>query len=215
MNYYYDILINLSDNKPYEFYEWMDSDPIEHIKKIPILRVKSKVIKEFLLYDVILDKDLLNRIFLKTEMLVDKKVKKQEYMLLLTDTKCALVIEADMNGKILASSKLLLTEELNLLEIAYAFDEEIIYYTKGKKRGNREALRIENKIKKFLTCEINTLYERNIIDKLKYIYYEWTNKLLDDEDKLFAELNTLINQKFDLKHYEIYKLIKLSYQLEK
>ena len=215
MNYYYDILINLNETKPIDFYEWMDTDPIEHVKKIPIVRVKTRVIKDFLTHNIRISNDLLDKIFLKTEIFGDKSIKNIDYMILLTDTKCALVVEMNNKGDVICLSKLLLKEELNLLEIAYAFDEEELVYTKLSKKELKKELRIESQVRKFLLLEIKTLFEKKDNLKLKYIYYEWTNLIEKDEKIIYQELGKLIKSNFSNKHYEIYKLIKLSYQLEK
>jgi len=215
MNYYYDILINLNEEKVFEFYEWIDTDPIEHIKKIPIIRVKSKVIKDFLTYNVELHEPLLSDIYLKTEVTNNKLVKNIPYMLLVTDTKSALVIECNVSGRIICLSKLLLIDELNLAEIAYAFEEEKISYERLDKKKIKKELRLEENVRNFLLCEIKTLYEKNETSKLKYLYYEWTNELNDDLDFIIKELKKLINGKFTDSHYEIYELVKLSYQSSK
>ena len=208
MNYYYDILVNLSYTTPFEFYEWLDTDVVEHIKKIPLFRVSSRVIRDFHLYHITLDKELTKQVYLKTESLQGK----YDYMLLLTDTKCALVVEASASGEVICLSKLLLNEELNLLEIACAFDEEVLLYEKGKKREEVTGFRIETQIKKFILSEITSLYKENSLEKLKYIYYEWTGTTAYDKETIYNNLKILIEQDFDTKHYEIYKLIKLSYQ---
>jgi len=215
MNYYYDILINLNEEKVFEFYEWVDTDPIEHIKKIPVIRVKSKVIKDFLTYNIEIREPLLSEIYLKTEVTNNKLVKNISYMFLITDTKTALVVECNVSGRIICLSKLLLSDELNLLEISYAFEEEKISYEKLDKKKIKKELRLENDIRNFLLCEIKTLYENKEVPKLKYLYYEWTNELSDDLDFIFKELKKLINGKFSDSHYEIYELVKLSYQSSK
>lgn len=214
MNYYYDILVNLNEIRPFEFYEWLDTDPVEHIKKIPLIRVKTKVIKDFLTFDICIDTEFLNKIFLKTECSDNKEIKNIDYMFLVTDTKCALVIETNQLGEVICLSKLLLNEELNLLEIAYAFDEEILLYKRLNKKEITEGLRIESQIKKFLLCEIKTLLEKKENLKLRYIYYEWTNKKEDDINLIYKELEKLIKEPFIDKHYDIYRLIKLSYQVK-
>ena len=40
MNYIYDILINLQKNL-YDFYEWNLSDDIMHVRKIPLIKIKT------------------------------------------------------------------------------------------------------------------------------------------------------------------------------
>ena len=42
MNYYYDIILNWNEGQEYEFYEWNDTDYLELIKKIPLIKIKHK-----------------------------------------------------------------------------------------------------------------------------------------------------------------------------
>ena len=40
MNYIYDVLLNFFPNNTLiEFYEWQEKDSIDHVKKIPIIRI--------------------------------------------------------------------------------------------------------------------------------------------------------------------------------
>ena len=49
MIYTYDILLNWTkDTRLKEFYEWNLEDDLEHIKKIPIIRVKNIMLKDLL-----------------------------------------------------------------------------------------------------------------------------------------------------------------------
>ena len=43
MIFIYDILVNFND-KLYDFYEWSENDLIEHIRKIPLIKVKKKLL---------------------------------------------------------------------------------------------------------------------------------------------------------------------------
>ena len=42
MNYYYDIILNWND-LAYAFFEWNETDYLELMKKIPLIKVKHKV----------------------------------------------------------------------------------------------------------------------------------------------------------------------------
>ena len=46
MNFYYEIKLNFSDNELYKFYEWSENDKLDLIKKIPIIKVKTALLKE-------------------------------------------------------------------------------------------------------------------------------------------------------------------------
>ena len=63
MTYIYDILLNFTDeNRIIEFFEWDDSDNLEHIKKIPVFRTSSKQLSELLNNQIIVEKEFLNKI---------------------------------------------------------------------------------------------------------------------------------------------------------
>ena len=209
MNYFYDLLINLSDDVPFNFYEWNKNDNIIHLKKIPVFKIKTNDLKNFLSYNIKVDELFLTKIFNKTESYDKNYI---NYMALFTDGNNSLVIEFDEKGKTIAKSKLLLEEELDLLEIAYSLKNEVVNYEKIDLLNEDSELRQIKELKHFLLVEINTLWEKQNTPKLRYLYNEIINQDSKDLQKIYKSLQNIIKSDFNSNHLKMFNIIKLSYQ---
>lgn len=207
MNYYYDIVLNLNEEL-YEFYEWEENDSIDFIKKIPLFRVSTKTLKDNLKYQTKFSQTMIDQIKNKT---VIKKNENLENIFLISDTKNALALEINNEGLVINRSKLLVSDEMNLIEMIYSLKEVKIEYEKIKKYEARKELRQIEKIKKLIKCEIDLLYQEKNRSKLKYLYYEWFNTVENSLEKMYEEMNTELEKNFSDKLNNIYDLIKLSY----
>ena len=67
MNYMYDVLLNFNDF-PYDIFEWNKDDKINHIRKIPLFKLKTADLSNLINKNVRLDNDFLNKIYKKTEL---------------------------------------------------------------------------------------------------------------------------------------------------
>ena len=60
----YDIILNLLDsNRVYESFEWSKKDNIEHIKKMPMIRVTTNTLYDIINSTFLVDKSFLNEIY--------------------------------------------------------------------------------------------------------------------------------------------------------
>ena len=209
MNFFYDLLVNYNDAKPYEFYEWEKSDNIIHLKKIPVFKISSSDLNHFLKNDIIINQNFLETIHNKTESYNSKN--KYNYMSLFTDEKNSIIIEFSSDGKSLYKSKMLLEEELDLLEIAYSLKKEKIEYILGEKNNYNQDLRQIQNVKRLLLTEIKTLKEQNNIYKLRYLFKEITNEDEDNKKVIVEKLISIIKSDFNENHLKLYNIIKLSY----
>ena len=206
MKYIYDILLNFNDDF-YEFYEWEKGDNIYHIKKVPIIKVESEFIENILSKEIEISKDLLNLIMNKTEVFEGKRIKYLKYCCLFTDGYKVIGVNIVENS--IKLSDMLLDESVDALDIAKRCDFlDIAYNIVGDKNINYFDTRREIKIKNNLISEINSIYKDKKYDKLKYLYFEYFNKNIDDIDTIY---NDLINSmdKINNKHYKLYELLKL------
>ena len=206
MTYIYDILLNFNDDF-YEFYEWEKGDNIYHIKKVPIIKVESEFIENILSKEIEISKDLLNLIMNKTEVFEGKRIKYLKYCCLFTDGYKVIGVNIVENS--IKLSDMLLDESVDALDIAKRCDFlDIAYNIVGDKNINYFDTRREIKIKNNLISEINSIYKDKNYDKLKYLYFEYFNKNIDDIDTIY---NDLINSmdKINNKHYKLYELLKL------
>ena len=55
------------------------------------------------------------------------------------------------------------------------------------------------------------MYKNKNYSKLKYIYLEWFNKLIDNIDEMYNNMLKSLENSLTEKEYNIYELIKLSY----
>ena len=210
MNYYYELNLNFNDDL-YYFYEWDENDKLERIKKIPIIKIKSKLFKTIVNNNFEIDDNTFKYIENKT---LNKDVFKINNACIFCDTKNCIAIEFDNNKKSIARSFLMLEDENNICDISYTLKYHDVYLENIKKLNTNNELRQELKIKKIITKEIFELYKNNNLKKLKYLYYEWFNLIENNKDVIVK--NMYAEQKKDLKtiHHEIYNIIKMSYNKE-
>ena len=210
MYYYYDCLLNFgSEEELYEFYEWESEDTIEFIKKIPLFRVSTFVLKELLKYKATFSKEFLQLIENKT--IVKSQKECLSYACIISDAKNALALEFNSKGEVISRSKLLLNDEVNLLEMMFTIKETEFTYEKREKYKTRKSLRQIGEIKKLIQCEIETLLESKNESKLKYLYYEWFNKTNEEVKSIVEDMRCALKKEYDDSFLRIYDLIKLSY----
>jgi len=210
MTYIYDLILNFH-NELLEFYEWDKSDNIHHIKRINLIKIKSSTYNEILDYDVVFDNNFLTEIFNKCEYFQEKKVKNLTYAFLVTDSYRVMALLLNNEGKIIKYSSLLLDEEEDTLEISIRVPLTKIEYNKLERKEKNNLTRRENTILKYLKKELNNCYKNKDDAKLKYLYYEYSNKKNDDINSIYTFLTNELNKDVTEKHYNLYNLIKLSY----
>lgn len=211
MNYYYDIILNWSENIPYSFYEWNDFDYLELIKKIPFIRIKHKNLIDIWSNDIKISPEVLNNI--KDKTLVSGKVSicKIDYACLFTDSKNVIAVEFNEKGESINRSKLLIDDEMNTLEVSYSLKEEEIEYEILKKLEEEKTLRQISEAKKLISLEINNLYKNKELSKLRYLFYEYKGEKSEDINKIYNTLNEELESNFNEDFFRIYDIIKLSY----
>ena len=207
MDFYYDVLLNFQE-KYCMFYEWDKDDTIDFVKKIPLFHVDAKTFINLLSKKVIVAKEFLESIKNKTK-LKDNNVLK--YTAIFSDGKNALALEFDEEGNSLNKSSLILDDELNINEFLFNIAVTKIDYKVIKKEIVSKETRQEEKIKKVLKLEIKGMYEKKEFSKLKYIYLEWFDKLIDDVDTMYKDMLNRLKDNLQEKEYQIYDIIKLSY----
>lgn len=211
MTYIYDVLLNFTDDERIiEFFEWDEKDYPEHIKRIPLIRVATKTLTDFINKKVKVDSDLLDKI--KGETSLYKKSQNLEYATLISDLNKVIALEFNSEGEVISKSSLLLDEEEDLLEEASDLKEESISYKIINKYSKEPFLtRQEIKRKRYLLKEMDNLYKENNIDKLTFLYEELFKK--DDlsfYDK-YMRIKTDIAEHYSKKHNKLYDIVRLTY----
>lgn len=179
MKYLYDIYLNFNDY-PINFYEWDESDTLERVLKIPIIKVED--ITPFILYNI------------KTHELADKVI--------ITDGINAIAIEI-INNKTAFISSLTYDDELTVAEIANNMEITNLDYQILNKRLIPSVLRKDALIQKVLLSKIDVIS----LDELRYIYYEITNKNSSNMDKIKKFLKGDILNNFNQKYVNLYEKI--------
>ena len=206
MNYYYDIVLNFQE-KNYMFYEWEEEDSIDIIKKIPIFQVNIKTFKDLINNEIKVDLEFLKSIENKTEL----KNKTLKYVALFASKNGSIALEFNNEGKSIYRSFLQVDDELGAIEMLFTLPVYKLNYTILKKISISKNLRKEDNIKNFIKKEIDLLYNKKEIDKLKYLYNEWFLKDNDDILKIYNEMNKKLQDKLSDREITIYNLIRLSY----
>lgn len=211
MTYIYDVLLNFTDDERIiEFFEWDDKDYPEHIKRIPLLRVSTKTLDDFLNKKVKVNNDLLDKI--KGETSLYKKSTNLDYATLFSDLNKVIALEFNESGEVISKSSLLLDEEEDLIEEAVDLREEPITYKILSKNSKDYFLtRQEVKKKRYLLKEMDNLYEENNIEKLNFLYEELFKK--DDlsfYDK-YMRIKKDLTENYSKKHNKLYDIVRLTY----
>jgi len=190
------------------FYEWDKEDNIEYIKKIPLFHIESKTYIDLYSKKIKVTKEFLNIIENKTKLKQNNYLK---YTAIFSDGKNSIGLEFNNDGIVISKSSVMLEDELNINEFMYSVKlSELNYEIIGEDEIQKET-RQELKVKNILNVEINKMFKNKEYSKLKYIYLEWFNELLEDIDKMYENMLIKINNHLSEKEYIIYELIKLSY----
>jgi len=211
MNFFYDIILNWSEDNAYLFYEWCDTDPLELTKKIPLVKIKHKAFLDIASNKIRVDGEFLNLIKDKTIISGRSIVNDVKYACLFTDNKNVRAIEFNQEGESVSFSNLLIDDELNVLEVAYDIKETPFNYEIISKNLSSKVLRQELDAKKLINLEINSLYDNKDFAKLRYLYYEYKKETLDNIEEIYNNIKDSIDNNFNEDILKLYYIIKLSY----
>lgn len=210
MNYVYDLLLNFNRNL-YDFYDWNISDTVCHIRKIVLFRVKNYILHDLINSDVCISVDFLNKISNRTEVFTNQNVKMINYACLFTDGHSVIAIKFDKCGNSIEKSKLLLDEELEILDSINDFTEYNLEYKILKKycfEIDSFKTRKEQEIEKYIYKKLKSI-DCNDVDKMKYLYYECFNKREENVDKIMISINKELKKNWDSFYLKVYNFFKL------
>ena len=212
MIYTYDILLNWTEElRLKEFYEWSLDDDLEHIKKIPLIRVSDNFIKDLLVSKIKLDKNFLIKIKDRAEGYFHNDIDIIDYAVIVATSKKALALELDEDGVILYKSSLLLDEEEEVLEMIEELKTTEVNYEILKRNKNINYLtRKEEKEKNFLLKEINKIKVNKEDAKLNYLYQEFFEEIEDGFDKKLKKLDEEVKKDNSSFNSKLFNLLKLA-----
>lgn len=212
MNYIYDILLNFSSGELYEFFEWRGNDGFEHVRKIPLFKVSNQDFYTLRNHTVRVSNTFLETIKNKTEIFNNRFVKVFKYGCIFTNGMDAFAVKFKGNGLSFMKSNLLLDENEEVLDFSNRLREATLEYeVLDQERFDCFTTRLEREKKHYLMKELKTLYETKNVDKLKYLYYEWYDKMTNDMDVIYQGLVEIIQDPWSMKHNQLYDLVKLTH----
>ena len=211
MNYIYDILLNFIDSERLiEFYEWGELDSFEHVKRIPLYRLSSKVMQDICKNKIKVSKKFLEEIDCKTTLY--KNNQNIKYATIFCDINKAIALEFYNNGTVISKNSLLLDEEESVIDECSNINEINLDYTIIEPYEiNYYLTRDELFKRKYLLKELDFISKEKDIDKLNFLYEEVfkPDKLLFEE-KIKRLVND-IKDNFNNKHNELYEIVRLTY----
>lgn len=213
MNYVYDVLLNFNKDM-YEFYDWNLDDYISHIRKILVFRVDNKTMSDLVNNSIVVDSDFLIKISNRTEMFTKQNVKIINYAALFTNGSFVIGIKFDKNGEIIGRSKLLIDEELDILDSALDMNEyNLKYKVINTNKNEFFKTRKEVFIEKYISKKLNEVKDNK--EMLKYLYYECFNEKNTDFRKMLLKLNKSLINNWDSFYNKVYNFFKLTAIKEK
>lgn len=213
MNYVYDVLLNFN-KEMYEFYDWNLDDYISHIRKILVFRVDNKTMNDLVNNSIVVDSDFLIKISNRTEMFTKQNVKIINYAALFTNGSFVIGIKFDKNGEIIGRSKLLIDEELDILDSALDMNEyNLKYKVINTNKNEFFKTRKEVFIEKYISKKLDEVKDNK--EMLKYLYYECFNEKNTDFRKMLLKLNKSLINNWDSFYNKVYNFFKLTAIKEK
>ena len=212
MIYVYDILLNwFEEKKNIDFFLWDPSDELEHINKIPLIRVSKALMKDLNQHTIVFPIHFLAKIKDKTECYCGGELSKISYACLISDKDSSLAIECNDKGQVIYRSHLLLDEEEEVLEFALELNEEKLEYKKLKKKDQMLFLtRKEQKNRNYLLKELSKILRQKDEAKLNYLYEEYFEEDNLSFEEKYEKLYKSTVKNFSKMHEEMIKILKLS-----
>lgn len=209
MLYIYDILVNFMDgNRIYEFFEWDYKDIIEHIRKIPAIRVDQKTFYDLLNHEVKVDQEFLKLIKDKTYTYKEGI----EYALIISNLERCYALEFNSRGEVVYKSSLLIDEEDDIIECSRKLEEFKVGYTLTRDYilDKKCFTRREEMDRNLLRREIISTYENRDYEKLAYLYEEAYGRDSSCVDEKYNKLLNDIDQTFSANLKKIVQIIRLT-----
>ena len=184
MTYIYDVTLNFNEVL-YDFFEWNNNDNLIHVRKIPIFKVSNENFLNMLMYEVQLSDDILKKIKDKTDS-YGKKTKSFTSCLIRNEDNI-ISLKFDDNGISKQVSSIIIEEELDILEIRVKLTKSFEYKTLTKRKF-LTSTRYDSVNRTYLQNQINNLSIDNDREKIKYLYFEYFGKYINDEKTALNKL---------------------------
>ncbi len=199
MNYIYDILLNFN-NYAYDIFEWEKNDKIIHVRKIPLIKLKTNDLLNFINKNIELNLEFLYKFYKKTELFNRKII---DYAFLGTDGKIVVAFKIE-KGK-MKYSQLFLDEENEVLDFSMNITfTDIHYKIISDKKRDYLSTRNEKVMKKYIYEELKKITD---LEKLNFLYLECFNK---KSKNVIVDIYQELNTNFDNVYIKFYKILKMT-----
>lgn len=202
MTYIYDVTLNFNEIL-YDFFEWNNNDNIIHVKKIPMFKINNIDFFNIITHKIKISDTLLNKITNRTET-YGKKVKSFTSCLI-SNGENIIALKFNDDGISTDISSIIVEEELDILEIKINNSKTFTFETLLP-RKYLTITRSDNINNKILNREINNLDLRKDKDKIKYLYFEYFGKYMNDELTALNKLKSEIKNGYNNNLKELFKL---------
>ena len=208
MNYIYDIFLNYNRNL-YDIFEWNKDDKILHIRKIPVFLLSTNDLYNLINNRVVISKDLLTKLYKKTEVFVSRGIQYLDYAFIATDRNDVVAFKLNKNGFITGYSRLLLEGEVEVIDYSRTLSLQVIDYKNlGKNSFETFKTRNEIHIKKFICEELNKMLENKEFHKVKFLYLEFFNKEIND-NSLIKDIYQELDNNWENVYIKLYEFLKM------
>ncbi len=208
MNYIYDIFLNYNRNL-YDIFEWNKDDKILHIRKIPVFLLSTNDLYNLINNRVVISKDLLTKLYKKTEVFVSRGIQYLDYAFIATDRNDVVAFKLNKNGFITGYSRLLLEGEVEVIDYSRTLSLQVIdYKILGKNSFETFKTRNEIHIKKFICEELNKMLENKEFHKVKFLYLEFFNKEIND-NSLIKDIYQELDNNWENVYIKLYEFLKM------
>lgn len=208
MTYIYDVTLNFNDIL-YDFFEWNNNDNLIHVRKIPIFKVSNDIFLDMLMHEVQISDDILNKIKDKTDT-YGKKTKSFTSCLVRCEDNI-IALKFDDNGISKQVSSIIIEEELDILEIRVSMTKSFEYKTLNKRKF-LTSTRYDSVNRTYLQKQINSLNINNDREKIKYLYFEYFGKYINDEKTALNKLKKeIIKDNYNNNLNDFFKLSSNKY----
>ncbi len=208
MTYIYDVTLNFNEVL-YDFFEWNNSDNLIHVRKIPIFKVSNDTFLNVLTYEVQLSDEILYKIKDKTDT-YGKKTKSFTSCLIRNENNI-IALKFDDNGISKQVSSIIIEEELDILEIRVSMTKSFEYKTLNKRKF-LTSTRYDSVNRTYLQKQINSLNIDNDREKIKYLYFEYFGKYINDEKTALNKLKKeIIKDNYNNNLKDFFKLSSNKY----
>lgn len=209
MNYIYDVIVNFNPNF-YDFYEWNKSDKLTHIRKIPSFKISQKDLLNIKNNQILIDENIFNRVYNKTEKFDKNDVKKMKNACLFSDGKDVVAIEFDKKRINYFKSSLSIDEQEDITDIInYQKEVKINYKIIKKNKNDYFKTRFEIENENYIKNKLKKMYKNDEYKKLNYIHLECFGVEEHDMNKAIKKIEKEITKGND-NFYKIFKIFKMT-----